>query len=147
MVNYVVGFAFNEEKTRVVLIEKQRPDWQKGKLNGIGGKVKEDESIIMAMEREFLEETGLLIPKDQWERFVKIGDNNHHGSMVHFYRAFVDTINEVKSATDERVMVLTIEGLQHCDMEDVIPNLSWLIPLALDASSYSDDIYFFSRLK
>ena len=147
MANYVVGFAFNEDKTRVVLIEKQRPSWQKGKLNGIGGKVEEKESIKMTMEREFFEETGLLIPKDQWERFVKIGDNNHYGTMVHFYRAFTNRIEEVKSTTDERIMVLVVKGLQHYDMENVIPNLSWLIPLALDASSFSDDIYFFPRLR
>lgn len=39
MKEYVLGFAFNRERTKIVLILKNRPDWQKGKYNGIGGKI------------------------------------------------------------------------------------------------------------
>ena len=38
-IKYVVGFAFNKEKTKVLLIKKTKPDWQAGQLNGIGGKI------------------------------------------------------------------------------------------------------------
>ncbi len=36
---YVVGFMFTEDEKQVVLIEKKRPEWQAGKLNGVGGKI------------------------------------------------------------------------------------------------------------
>jgi hypothetical protein len=38
VVEYVVGFAFDTDG-RVALIRKNRPEWQAGRLNGIGGHV------------------------------------------------------------------------------------------------------------
>ena len=58
---YVVGFLFNPDMTEVVLIKKNRPDWQKGLLNGVGGKIESGEDPITAMIREFKEETGVEI--------------------------------------------------------------------------------------
>ncbi len=40
MERYVVGFCFNGDMSKVVLIQKNRPAWQVGKLNGVGGMVK-----------------------------------------------------------------------------------------------------------
>ena len=34
---YSVGFLFNPDETKVVLIKKNRHDWEKGLLNGVGG--------------------------------------------------------------------------------------------------------------
>ena len=61
MTKYVVGLIFNVERTEVLLINKNRPDWQKGKLNGVGGKVEEGELPYEAMVRECKEECGLLL--------------------------------------------------------------------------------------
>ena len=36
---YVLGFLFSPDCKRVALIIKNRPDWQAGFLNGIGGKI------------------------------------------------------------------------------------------------------------
>ena len=36
---YVTGFLFNDELDRVVLIHKNRPKWQSGMYNGVGGKI------------------------------------------------------------------------------------------------------------
>lgn len=51
MKNYVVGFLFNNDMTKIVLIHKNRPYWQIGKLNGVGGKIEEYESSFNAMIR------------------------------------------------------------------------------------------------
>lgn len=59
-VQYVLGFMFNEAESKVILIFKNRPAWQAGKLNGIGGKIEEGETPIQAMNREFAEETGFI---------------------------------------------------------------------------------------
>lgn len=54
-------FAFTESGSHVLLIRKARPDWQKGYLNGIGGKFEpSDRSMIDCTIREFREETGLF---------------------------------------------------------------------------------------
>ena len=57
---YVLGFVFSEACDRVLLMWKNRPAWQAGKLNGIGGKIEAGETAQHAMEREFTEETMFL---------------------------------------------------------------------------------------
>ena len=47
---------FNSLLNNVVLIRKNKPSWQSGKLNGVGGHIEEKETPEMAMGREFLEE-------------------------------------------------------------------------------------------
>lgn len=79
--SYVLGFAFYQDT--VLLINKERPDWQAGRLNGVGGKIEAiDESfepstihgklrakILAAMVRECFEETNIETTKDQWHYF------------------------------------------------------------------------------
>lgn len=43
----------------VLLVHKNKPDWQKGRLNLVGGKVEEGEDAITCAVRELKEETGL----------------------------------------------------------------------------------------
>ena len=38
---YVAGFMFSEDRRLVALIRKSKPEWQKGKLNGIGEKAQQ----------------------------------------------------------------------------------------------------------
>ncbi len=38
---YTVGLIFDTRLENVVLLRKNRPRWQEGKLNGIGGRVEE----------------------------------------------------------------------------------------------------------
>jgi 8-oxo-dGTP diphosphatase len=59
MKKMVVGFPL--DYSLVYLIKKKRPDWQAGKLNGIGGHVEEGENAKEAMIRECYEETGTKI--------------------------------------------------------------------------------------
>jgi hypothetical protein len=54
---FVLGFVFDFEAKKVLLVLKNRPDWQTGLLNGLGGKIEADETPLEAMEREFKEET------------------------------------------------------------------------------------------
>jgi len=39
MTKYVLGFTFDLDRERVVLIEKKKPDFQFLKWNGVGGKI------------------------------------------------------------------------------------------------------------
>lgn len=72
MKRMVLGFAFNPTDGTVLLMRKARPDWQAGKLNGVGGKLEMLttgwESAADAIAREFLEETGCATPDFCWER-------------------------------------------------------------------------------
>jgi 8-oxo-dGTP diphosphatase len=57
---YVAGFLFSEDESKVVLIEKNKPDFLKGLFNPVGGKKENNETSLEAMIREFKEETGVM---------------------------------------------------------------------------------------
>lgn len=54
---YVVGIAVDPDRTHGLFVLKNRPVWQAGFLNGVGGKIEDGESPAEAMVREFYEET------------------------------------------------------------------------------------------
>lgn len=122
---YVVGFLFSGPY--VALIEKKHPEWQAGKLNGIGGKIEPGELPLDAMKREFMEETGLRV--DDWRFFVLM-----EGTSCQIYcftsRVKEGRLLELQALTDE-----VPDWYEAFDPEtgvlDRLPNLSWLIPLAL----------------
>lgn len=58
---YVVSFIFIPNCDHVWMIRKNKPEWQKGCLNGIGGKVEKNETYRNAAIRELKEESGVYI--------------------------------------------------------------------------------------
>lgn len=127
--DYTLGFAFSADRSRVVLIKKNRPAWQAGKLNGIGGKVEPGEDNATAMCREFAEECGVETTPSDWHYFTKIV-----GQMgaVYCYRLFDDKALQAKSCSDEEIMIVdvSLDTIRKVAMS----NLAWLIGIALDES-------------
>lgn len=120
--SYVVGFMFDSTERSVLLIRKNRPAWQDGKLNGIGGRIEHGESSEQAMHRECLEEVGLDVKS--WKQFCVISDER--GWHIYFFYAY-GPIRQGKAMTDERPEVVDVRAIP----SDVIPNLKWLVPMAL----------------
>lgn len=117
MKNYVVGFMFNNRGC-VALIRKNRPEWQAGMLNGVGGHIEPYETAIQAMRREFNEEAGVDV---EWEYFCHIYGEEYN---LYCFRSTQDCI--IQTLTDEAVDWHPLKPLPF----DVIPNLNWLIPMA-----------------
>lgn len=130
----VVGFMFNYDLTEVLLIRKKRPEWQAGRLNGIGGRVQEGETEPVAMRREFKEEAGVDIP--EWQRVCVV---HGMGWTVHFFAlGNTNAFHAARSETDEKLERIPCTGALP---EDVINNLHWLIPMArLDYGSCPYDM-------
>lgn len=120
---YVCGFAFSGQK--VALVTKSKPEWQRGKLNGVGGKVEEtDVGLTEAMRREFEEETCLLI--EEWEHFLTLHTKGVH---VHFFRTEVgNPLFKLKGTAEEPVNWYNIGEV--LTSGKTIGNLRWLIPMA-----------------
>lgn len=130
MIQYVVGFMFTLDKNEVVLIRKNRPDWQAGKWNGVGGKCEDDETPANAMKREFLEETG--VDSEEWEKYAMIyGDNN--GWRVHVFRAFSNFADYAETKTDETIRLCDMAALP----ENQISNLQTLLAAALSDQKFT----------
>ncbi len=134
---YVCGFLFFKSvdidtkenppvpptERSVLLILKDRPTWQAGLYNGIGGKVEKGEARFDAMVRECHEECGLAI-KD-WEYFCLMqGD----GYVVHFYKAFRDIVSPWEQKTTESLAAFPVSALP----KNLINSNRYLIPMALE---------------
>jgi 8-oxo-dGTP diphosphatase len=111
------------EGDSVALIRKNRPEWQAGLLNGIGGHVEANETPTAAMVREFEEETGYYVSPFRWFRVAILSGSNYE---VHFFTT-TGPVRKLKSTTDEEVVVYRSD-LVTSDI--AIPNLTWLLPLA-----------------
>jgi 8-oxo-dGTP diphosphatase len=127
MIRSTLGFIFNTDLSKVLLIHKLSPEWQKGKVNGLGGKCEENETCYQCITREVQEETGLFIPSSQWKKVAEI----------HSSTWYVDVMTCIYSGkeTDAKSMEKqTIEWFPLSQLpSNIMSNLSWLIPLCKDA--------------
>lgn len=129
---YVVGFMFDTGMENVALIRKQKPAWQEGLLNGIGGKVEDSESSLAAMTREFREEAGLRIIGSLWRHFCAMAGTNNDGGQ--FEVNFFYTLGEPHKLTS-----MEVEQIEVVDADDIcagrektVGNVPWLVALARD---------------
>lgn len=129
MIRYVCGFLFDTTLNLVVLIEKQTPAWQKGRWNGVGGKIEDGETPIQAMTREFKEEAGMEIT--DWKQYCTLGDPNFE---VCFFHSVVDPdqITKVRTLTAEQLGIWSIPRVSMWNFP-ILSNLRWLLPMALVA--------------
>jgi 8-oxo-dGTP diphosphatase len=134
MTKYCLGFAFDNAGKNVVLIRKNKPEWQAGKLNGIGGKIEELETTYDAMSREFYEETGLITLPTDWLAYLYMYGP---GFRVHTFLRFNDDAMAAKTMTDEEVFIAEVKSYHHFEH---IRNLPWLISAALDEQARKGEL-------
>lgn len=129
MQKYSLGFAFTIDGKSVALIRKNRPEWQAGKLNGIGGKLElTDDDIEYCMIRKFKKETGFSTGPDEWDHFAYMYFPKTNSS-INCYRIFNDELVQgLKSTTDEEVIICKISELHS---QQLLENVEFLIHLAL----------------
>ncbi|RJL47374.1 NUDIX hydrolase [Pectobacterium carotovorum] len=128
MINYVTGFMFSSDRKNVALITKINPAWQKGLINGVGGKIEHGETPEQAMSREFYEETGVHTSPEQWTCYCVI--NRPEKYSVNFLVSIDDNVFNTRSIEKEIVRVYEVNNLPH----NVIDNLRWLIPMSIDTN-------------
>ena len=143
MKRYVLGFYFGPSLRTVVLIKKTRPDWQKDRLNGVGGHIEDGESPHEAMAREFREEAACDHILD-WKKFgLLCGD----GWEVHLFYTYVDNILLPYHVGEEGEVsahhVSIVLGHETSQGAKPLPNLRYLIPMALNHHNGEDTAGFF----
>jgi len=130
--NYCLGFAFSEDA--VLLIRKKKPDWQEGRLNGIGGKLEPGETPVEAMVREFAEECGVETQATDWGCFAVITGSDWR---VVCFRAAPDNVGTARTTTEEEIV-----WVKHAELPfraDLLSNVDWLVALSRDIDLYDRD--------
>lgn len=142
MKHMVTGFLFSKDFTKVALVKKASPEWMVGMLNGIGGKSEPAETPLDTMARECLEE---LKASFKWNLFARLqGEVNRDGQPFmlycfwacaesHEFANLPQSYQTTKGLTEEVVILWVDEVvfLQGRSLLPIIPNLAWLIPMAL----------------
>lgn len=128
MISYVAGLLFSPSGSTVVLVEKDRPTWQAGCLNAVGGKIEPGETPTEAMRREFREEAGLDIA--EWAPVAVLTGDTFE---VHFFSTRDERYIDARTMESERICRCGVQWvLNPFDCPHLIPNLRVIIPLALD---------------
>lgn len=95
---YVSTLMVSADFTRVALILKNRPDFLKGRLSTVGGKVESGETPIQAAVREHFEETGVQTEADEWAYYARV---EREDSVMHCYYAATDDVEKCKTNENE----------------------------------------------
>jgi 8-oxo-dGTP diphosphatase len=140
---YCCGFVTDECRIRVLLIQKNRPDWQAGKLNGIGGHVEEGETDREAMSREFQEEAGVCVDKHRWNDLAvaRIFDPINRSPLQRisfFYFASNQVFQAARTRTDEEVGRYFLKDILIPILHKPVPNLPTLLAHLLRRSRDGD---------
>lgn len=120
----------------VLLIQKARPDWQAGFLNGIGGRIEPGETPQEAMGREAREETPYSFSDTAWLHYA---DMDKRGEwVVHVFYSLVDSLigdqrlitEWNKPGRDEPLHIVLVASLPRAKL--CIKNLPGLIGFIAD---------------
>ena len=131
MIKYVTGYVLSEDLKRVLLIRKNRPEKQNGKLNGIGGKRERkildegvgDEHELYAICREFEEETGVKTFYYDWTHADKLYNDNFELDI--YYCVSNKFLESAKTMETEEVGIYDISSL--FGREDLMNTVEWVI--------------------
>ncbi|HSU92085.1 MAG TPA: NUDIX domain-containing protein [Gemmatimonadaceae bacterium] len=121
---FVLALLYSVDRRHVVLMRRTRPAWQAGRVNALGGRLQPGESAAAAARREVREECGVDVA--EW-REVLVWDDAEY--MMHVMRGVSEQALEARTIEDQEVFLADVRALP----DNVIDNLRWLVPLALDA--------------
>lgn len=121
--NYSLGFIFNKELDKVLLIKLNKPgQWNHELINGVGGKFNFSENFKQCMVRECEEETGLNI--EDW---------NYIGNFCKDEEFNVYTFYSIIESSNAKINWQCPEGfLQWYNINDLnklslVENAKWMI--------------------
>lgn len=131
MTGYVLGFLFTPDFKRVALLRKTHgPGEMAGKLNGIGGHVESGEMPIEAMNREAKEELGV---ETDWMAFCSMRSDDEW--ICDCFVADIESFRDLPLANDAgEVVEIHVPEIVLLSV-DIMLNLKWLIPLAMESSA------------
>lgn len=126
MKTFTLGFIFDTSGEKVLLVHKQKPEWQVGRINGIGGKIEEGETPVACIARETKEEACLDIPESEW---IFLGTIQTDEWIMHTFMAtYGGPLDDAQKGDYEEVEWFAVNALP----KECIGNLKWLIPFGLE---------------
>lgn len=123
--DYVLVFAKKSDSEEFIVVEKQKPDFQKGRFNLPGGKIEPGEGEMDAALRELNEETGFT-PTGIFLYGILVGS---WGKVFCFLANLPDGEIKPRDGEIERFFWSDFRTIKYDDR--LLPNLKIIIPLML----------------
>jgi 8-oxo-dGTP diphosphatase len=120
---FVLALLYTADRRRVVLMHRTRPAWQSGRVNALGGRLLHGEDAAAAARREVREECGVDVA--DWREVLVWEDAEYR---MHVMGAVSEQAHAARTLEDQEVFLADVHALP----DNVIDNLRWLVPLALD---------------
>ena len=140
MKRYVMGFCFSPDLKKVAMVKKNRPRWQAGLWNGIGGHVEEDECAEAAMVREFEEETSVHEDSQgKWHLVSTIGNDDYQ---IEVFASASECVWDVTTVTDENIVRWDVVSLLQ-STELTVYNVPWLMLMARERLQGRNQAYYY----
>lgn len=98
---YVLIYAYDSIRNQVVFVEKDRPEWMRGKINLPGGKIESGETPEQAVIREFWEECGIRIATSHYDIPYYMGKIVGDWGVIHCCKVHLSQVIEIKPQQDE----------------------------------------------
>lgn len=126
MTEYTLAFIFNKDLSQVLLIHKLTPKWQKGLINGLGGKYEAGEDYYQCITREVAEESSIRITQGDWRKVGVL--TSAEWNITVLTSMYQGSTSDAISLEKEQVEWFPVRSLP----SNCISNLYWLIPLCVD---------------
>lgn len=129
--DYTLGLVFVESKPRggsdyILLLEKKKPESQKGKYNGIGGGFEKKETPAQCMVREAKEEANIDTTEEQWTFIGTLYKPKKWRVHVAYTYISNPQLADIPNECDEgKFRLAKVDNLP----ANIMPNLRWMIPL------------------
>jgi 8-oxo-dGTP diphosphatase len=120
---FVLALLYTMDGRQVVLMRRTRPAWQAGRVNALGGGIISGETPAGTARREVREECGVDVA--EWDEVLVWEDAEYR---MHVMRAMSSRASDARTLEDQEVFLADVNALP----ANVIDNLRWLVPLALD---------------
>jgi NADH pyrophosphatase NudC (nudix superfamily) len=130
--NYVLGFILNKNKEKVLLLRKNRPKYQEGFLNGIGGKLENNENYIECMTRETKEEVfynnkGFVTNNEDWEHVM---DFRFKSGVVACYALYSE--NNFTLFSEGEDQLVEIHEIKNINYSECLPPLEEVLNIIIN---------------
>lgn len=137
---YCLGLAFTPTG-ELVVVKKNRPQWQSGLLNAPGGHVEEGETPLESMIREFEEETNILA--QAWEQIFTV---QFPSAELHVFTTNLSPaqLSDLRSVTDELITVVSPTSI----IDRTLPcvgNLPWMVAFAANETGNYEPFTLISK--
>jgi len=133
---YTLGFVVFRGVNKILLMEKRKPEFQKGFLNGLGGKPEDDEGFTDCIIREIEEESGLKTNTKDWNYFCKMVGADWE---VYCFISMLDhkRMEGISTKEEEKIVILDLNKINTC-YPNLLGNIPWLVGMGIDSIMNKD---------